>query len=141
MATTATPQDIADRYVALWTEPDPALRRKAIERIWTEDGVHLIQPPEEIRDRAAALGFDDTVLEVSGYDAIETRVTRSHQEFIAPGEFTFRAGAAAVRLRNCLRFTWEMVPVGGGEPVGSGLEVLLLDEDGRVTVDYQFPGA
>ncbi|MFI6843702.1 hypothetical protein OG535_30270 [Kitasatospora sp. NBC_00085] len=139
--TTLTAQEIADRYIALWTEPDPALRRKAIELVWAEGGVHVLQPPVEIRDRAAELGFEDTALEAAGYDAIETRVSRSHREFVAPGEFTFRARDTAVRLRDCLRFTWEMVPVDGGEPVGSGLEVLLLDDEDRVTTDYMFPGA
>ncbi|MEU6234220.1 hypothetical protein [Kitasatospora sp. NPDC047058] len=137
--TAVTAQEIADRYIALWTEPDPALRRKAIELVWAEGGVHLLQPPAEIRDRAAELGFEDTVLEASGYDAIEARVARSYRDFVAPGEFTFRARDTAVRLRDCVRFTWEMVPVAGGEAVGSGTEVLLLDDEGRVTTDYMFP--
>ncbi|MBP0448458.1 hypothetical protein J5Y04_02680 [Kitasatospora sp. RG8] len=140
-ATTPTAQDIADRYIALWIEPDPAARRRAIELAWAEGGVHLLQPPVEIRERAAELGFDDTVLEASGYDAIETRVARSYQEFVAAGEFTFRARGNATRLRNMLTFNWEMVPAAGGEALGSGLEVLVLDEEDRITADYMFPGA
>jgi hypothetical protein len=31
-----------------------------------------------------------------------------------------------------------MVPTGGGEPAGAGLEILVLDEDGRINTDYQF---
>ena len=33
---------------------------------------------------------------------------------------------------------WEMVPAGGGEVARAGLEVLVLDKDGRITTDYQF---
>ena len=31
-----------------------------------------------------------------------------------------------------------MVPLGGGEAPGVGLEVLILDDDGRIRIDYQF---
>ena len=38
--------------------------------------------------------------------------------------------------------TWSnstgMIPAGGGEVAGAGLEILLLDADGRITTDYQF---
>jgi len=34
-----------------------------------------------------------------------------------------------------------MVPTGGGGPVGGGLEVLVLDDNGRIKTDYMFPGA
>jgi hypothetical protein len=29
----------------------------------------------------------------------------------------------------------------GGEAVSGGLEVLVLDDDGRIKTDYMFPGA
>lgn len=31
-----------------------------------------------------------------------------------------------------------MVPTGGGEVAGIGLEILILDEDGRIKTDHQF---
>jgi hypothetical protein len=37
-----------------------------------------------------------------------------------------------------VKFRWEMVPVGGGEPAGVGLEFVIVDADGRVRTDYQF---
>jgi hypothetical protein len=33
-----------------------------------------------------------------------------------------------------------MVPVGVGEPVGGGQDVLVLDRDGRIVEDDMFPG-
>ena len=139
--TNINPQDLADRYIALWTEPDAELRRKAIRYLWAEDGAHILQPPVEIREAAAALGFDSTTLEARGYGALEARVTRSYERFIAPGEYTFRPRDDAVRLRNVVKFTWETVPTDGGEPVSGGLEVLVLDDDGHIKTDYMFPGA
>jgi hypothetical protein len=33
-----------------------------------------------------------------------------------------------------------MVPAGGGEVAGGGLETLVLDENGHIATDYMFPG-
>lgn len=131
-------RQLVARYVALWTEPDAESRRKAIQELWAEGGAHILQPPQEFREMAAGLGFDSTTLESHGYDELEVRVTRAYQEFIAPGEYTFRSRDNADRLHNIVKFNWEMVPVGGGEAAGVGLEILVLDEDGRIKADYQF---
>lgn len=139
--TTIDPNDLASRYIALWTEPDAALRSKAIQHLWAEDGAHILQPPVEIREAAAALGFDSTILEACGYGALEARVTRSYERFVAPGQYTFRPRDDAVRLRNVVKFSWETVSTDGGEVVSGGLEVLVLDDDGRIKTDYMFPGA
>ncbi|MET8162175.1 hypothetical protein ABZT47_37940 [Sphaerisporangium sp. NPDC005289] len=134
-------RDLAGRYVAMWNEPDPEARRKAVRELWAEGGAHILQPPQEMREAAAGLGFASSALEAHGHDAIEWRVARAYEEFVAPGEYTFRARDAAVRLRDVVTFSWEMVTVGGGEAVGGGLEFLRLDEEGRIAADYQFPGA
>ncbi|GAA4571515.1 hypothetical protein [Planotetraspora kaengkrachanensis] len=133
-------QELAGRYIALWNEPDAGMRRKAIEEVWAADGTHVLQPPQEIREIAAGLGFDSTTLEAHGYDEIEVRVMRSYEKFVAPGEFLFRPRGDALRLHDVVKFTWEMVPVGGDGAVGGGLEVLVLGEGDRVIADYMFPG-
>lgn len=33
---------------------------------------------------------------------------------------------------------WEMVPKSGSEAAGVGPEFLVLDDDGRIRIDYQF---
>ncbi|MBO0878895.1 MAG: hypothetical protein J2P17_00605 [Mycobacterium sp.] len=133
------PESLAQHYVAVWTEPDPGHRRKAIEQLWTEDGGHVLHPPVEIRDAAAALGFVHPTLEARGYDELEARVTRAYDQFVAPGEYTFRVREQPVRLHDVVTFRWEMVPVGGGEAVAGGLDVFVLDDAGRVRNDFQFP--
>ncbi|GLW98832.1 hypothetical protein [Microtetraspora sp. NBRC 16547] len=130
-------KELVGRYVAVWNEPDAELRRKAIAELWTEDGVQILQPPQEIRETAAALGLTP-ILEARGHEALDVRVTRSYEEFIAPGEFFFRPRDNADRLADVVKFNWEMVPTGGGEPAGVGLEILVLGEDGRIRTDYQF---
>jgi hypothetical protein len=131
-------RELAGRYVAVWNEPDPELRRKAIHELWTEDGAHILQPPQEIRKAATGLGFTSTTLEAHGHDELEVRVTRAYQEFVAPGEFAFKPRDNADRLHNVVKFNWEMILSTGGEVAGAGLEILILDKDGRIKTDYQF---
>ena len=38
------PNELADRYVTLWNEPDAEQRRRLIEELWTEDGGQILQP-------------------------------------------------------------------------------------------------
>jgi hypothetical protein len=68
------PKELVDRYVAVWIEPDADRRRKAIAELWTEDGVQLLQPPQEVLKTAAGLGLTPT-LEARGHDELEVRVT------------------------------------------------------------------
>jgi len=131
-------RELTSRYVAVWNESDAALRRKAIHELWAEDGAHILQPPAELRQVAAGLGFASAALEARGHDELEMRVTRSYEEFVAPGGFIFRARDNADGLRNLVKFSWEMVPAGGGEAVAVGLEILVLGPDGRIESDYQF---
>lgn len=132
------PQELAGRYVAVWNEPDAARRRAAIEGLWADDGAQILQPPAEMKAAAAQLGFGSPTLQARGHDELEVRVTRSYQDFVAPGKFTFRSRHNADRLDNIVKFNWEMIPVGGGDPAGVGLEVLVLAGDGRIEADYQF---
>lgn len=139
--TETDPQDLADRYIDQWVVPDAAGRRAAIERLWAEDGTHFLQPPVEIREIAAGIGFDRTTLQVRGFDAFETRVARSYERFVKGAGLTFRSRADAVRLHDMVKFSWETVATGTGDVVGGGLEILMLDEHGRIKADYMFPGA
>jgi len=135
--TNIDPRKLVDRYVAVWNEPDAELRRKAIHELWTEDGAHILQPPQEIRKAAIGLGFTSTTLEAHRHDELEVRVTRASRIRRARG-FTFKPRDNADRLHNVVKFNWEMISSRGGEVAGVGLEILILDEDGRIKTDYQF---
>ncbi|MEU4295312.1 hypothetical protein AB0E63_44435 [Kribbella sp. NPDC026596] len=130
-------QELADRYVAVWNQPDPDARRKAIQELWTEDGVHLLEPPEEIVERAEEIGVTAT-LEARGHEALVRRVTRAYDEFVAPGQFEFRPHGEATTLHDMVKLRWAMVPAGGGEVLAVGIDLLLLAPDGRIVSDYQF---
>ncbi|MFD9740662.1 hypothetical protein [Umezawaea sp. NPDC059074] len=131
------PQELTDRYVAVWNEPDADVRRDTIRELWADDATHVLRPPQDIRQAVEGLGFIATALEARGHAALEFRVTRAHEEFVAPGTFTFSSRGNADRLHDVVKFTWEMVS-SDGEVAGVGLEVLVLDQDGRIRTDYQF---
>jgi hypothetical protein len=131
-------QDLADRYVAVWSEPDVERRRAAVRELWSPDAIHVLAPPTEMRQAAEGLGFGRLVLEARGHAALETRVTRAYEEFVAPGDFVFQRRGDADRLHDVVKFRWEMVPRAGGHAAGVGLEILMLGADGRIVSDYQF---
>lgn len=131
------PNALADRYVAVWNEANADVRRGAIRELWTEDGAQIPQPPQEIRNAAAELGLDANLV-ARGHVALEARVTRAHDDFVAPGEFIFRRRANVIRLHDVVKFNWEMVRKGTGDVAGVGLEFLVLGADGRIRIDYQF---
>lgn len=133
------PQALADRYVALWTEPDPAARRRTITQLWSPDGTHNLLPPEEMIKEAADLGFAAPALTCRGHAAIERRVSRSYDKFVATGEYTFRARPGALQVGDVVKFEWESVQVDGDVVTGGGSEVLLLGEDGTIRQDSMFP--
>jgi hypothetical protein len=131
------PQSLFEHYVALWNEPDATVRRQRILKLWAKDGSQIVEPPQDVRDAATALGMT-AALEARGHDALDARVTRAYEEFVARDGYTFRPRGNAKRLGNIVTFGWEMIPATGGEVAGAGLEILLLDEDSRIQTDYQF---
>jgi hypothetical protein len=124
--------------VNIWNETDAELRRSKIRELWSENAVHVLEPPLAMRESAAAIGFSSPTLEVRGYAALEARVSRANDEFVASGQFFFRSCGNASRLHDLVKFNWEMVATSGGDVAGVGLEVLVVDDDGRIRTDYQF---
>ncbi|MEV4569906.1 hypothetical protein AB0K12_39665 [Nonomuraea sp. NPDC049419] len=132
----------ADRYVAQWNEPDPQRRSALIGELWAADGIQvLVDPPQQIRDAAIELAFPLPPLEARGHDALNARVTRAYEMFVASGEHVFEAAEEAfLLLPNVLGIRWSMVSTSTGETVGGGLDILALDGDGRLRTDHQFIG-
>jgi hypothetical protein len=114
-------ENLAERYVEVWNETDPEARRRAIAALWVPNGVHYVR-----------------TLEARGYDALEKRIIGSHEKNVRDGGYRFRTSRNAQALQNVVTFNWEMVPAAGGEIAAAGLEFLIVDEHGRIVVDYQF---
>ena len=101
-------EQLPDRYMALWNEPDADRRRRMIAELWTEDGSQILQPPQEMREIAASPGIGlAATLEARGHSELQARATT---EAIADD----------------------------GSTAAVGLNVLVLAADGRVQRGYTF---
>ena len=133
--------DFTRRWFALWTEADPHARSKQVADLWATNGAQvLVDPPQAMREAATELAFPVPRLEVRGHDEIDRRVTRAYEMFIEPGEYTFKAtgdGDAVVLAPALVGLAWDMVTLDDGTVVGSGYDVLVLDDDGRILLDHQ----
>jgi hypothetical protein len=130
--------EVAEKYVALWNEPDPGRRRRTVHELWKEDGRHFLQPPQEIRAIAARPGLATTaILEARGYEEIEARAASAYEHWVGSEGLSFRGRDDAERLGDVVKFHWEAVAK-DGEVVAVGLIFLALAADGRIERDYTF---
>jgi hypothetical protein len=130
--------ELAEKYIALWNEPDADRRRRMISELWTEGGRHILQPPQEIREIAAQPGVGlSATLEARGYDEIEARAASAYAHWVGSEGLSFRGRDDADRLGDVVKFHWEAVAK-DGELFAVGLNFLVLAGDGRIERDYTF---
>jgi hypothetical protein len=133
-----TETQLAEKYLALWNEPDAERRRRTIAELWTEDGRHILQPPQEIREIAAQPGIGLTaILEARGYEQLEARAASAYEHWVGSEGLSFRGRDDADRLGDVVKFHWEAVAK-DGEVFAVGLNFLVLAADGRIERDYSF---
>jgi hypothetical protein len=111
---------LAERYVAVWNEPDADRRRLSIAALWVEDGEHYTR-----------------VHDVRGHAALEERVRGAYSQFVGTGAYVFRSASNANGHHGTVRFNWEMVAP-DGRVAARGFDFLVLAQDGRIRIDYQF---
>ncbi len=108
------PEDIAERvdvYVDAWNEPDPAIRRQALARVWA--------PAGQYRDPTAHLqGLEELTAHIGRYQAG------------LPGSSIRRSGPVG-QTGAYLTFPWEITG-SDGSVVAFGRDSGVLDADGRI---------
>jgi hypothetical protein len=129
-------EQLAERYTAVWMEPDANRRRRMIAELWSEDAIHILQPTQEVYEAADERALNPT-WQVRGHDELEARVTSAYEDFVATGQMSFRLRDGAKRLGDVVTWRWEGVSP-DGEVLGAGLEFVILAADGRIATDYQF---
>ena len=113
---------LVDRYIAMWNDPDPTRRRATIDAQW-----------------APGAGNYTLNMEADGLDAIEARVTRAYTTYVGEGGHRFQLHEPYVAHHGAVRIWWEMVTVAEGTVAAVGQEFLVLDDEGRIVSDHQFP--
>jgi hypothetical protein len=133
-----TNTEIAEKYISLWNEPDTDRRRQMITTLWVEDGRHILQPPQEIREIAAQPGIGlAAILEARGYEEIEARAASAYEHWVGSEGLSFRGRDDADRLGDVVKLHWEAVGKDGAL-FAVGLSFLVLAADGRIERDYTF---
>ena len=112
-------QALADLYVAAWNEPDAAKRSSAIAALWA---------PDALRPQAA-----------------RARIRRAHEAHPCSARkerrregVRFRAAPTARLRGDVVTFRWEMLLADSETVLASGLEFLIVDDDGRILADHPF---
>jgi hypothetical protein len=135
---TRAAEQLADRYMALWNEPDADRRRRMIGELWTEGGSQILQPPQEMREIAASPGIGlAATLEARGDAELEARATTSFRHWVGSEGLSFWGRDDAERLGDVVKFHWEAV-TNDGETAAVGQKVLVLAADGRIERNYTF---
>jgi hypothetical protein len=104
--------DLVRRYLATWNEDDSHARRAAIDDVWAEDGSYV-----------------DPLASVAGREEISALIGTLREQM--PGH-DFRLLDGVDAHHNVARFSWELVPAGGGEAIAEGFDVAVMDTDGRI---------
>jgi hypothetical protein len=131
-------EQLADRYMALWNEPDAERRRRMIAELWTEDGSQILQPPQEMREIAASPGIGlAATLEARGHSELQARATTSYEHWVGSEGLSFWARDDAQRLGDVVEFHWEAI-ADDGSTAAVGVNALVLAADGRIQRNYTF---
>jgi hypothetical protein len=109
---------IVDAYLAIWNETDAGDRRQQIEQLWAADGT-----------------YTDPLAAVSGRDSFSELIGAAQQQFSG---LQFVRGATYDEHHNIVRFTWDLVPGAGAEPVAIGFDVAEVNEVGQISNVYGF---
>lgn len=113
--------DIAERYVAVWNETDLEQRRRQIYSLWADNGI------EYTKSRLT-----------SGYAALETRITASHEKNVRDSGNKFVLHANADRNHDVIKLNWQMLHVPDRTVKATGSYYLVLDDEDRILRAYFF---
>ena len=113
-------QALADSYVAAWNETSADRRRAAIAALWAPERRH------EAGSRSAP-----------GFGALGRLIAAPREGRAGEEGLRLRAVQNAQRRRDVVTFRWEMM-LGDSVVLASGIEFLVVDEEGRILSDLPF---
>ena len=104
--------EVVELYIAMWNEQDVGRRRELVARTLTDDATYV-----------------DPLVASEGIDGIAAMIGAVQGQF--PG-FRFRLAAGPEQHHDRARFTWQLHPADGGEPVATGTDYCTVADDGRL---------
>ena len=104
--------EVVELYIAMWNEQDAGRRRELVARALTDDATYV-----------------DPLAAGEGVDGITAMIGAVQGQF--PG-LRFRLAAGPEPHHDRARFTWQLHPADGGEPVATGTDYCTVADDGRL---------
>jgi hypothetical protein len=112
--------EIVQRYLSVWSEPDAARRRAEVTALWAPDGVEYV----------------DGGTRFTGHDALVARVAEAYDQFVAAGKFELAwADDLTTHGDDLAAFTIQLRTA--GEVAWAARVFLVTDPTGRIQEDYQ----
>jgi hypothetical protein len=102
---------IAERYIAMWNETDPATRRTIIEEVWSSNAQYI-----------------DPMASATGHQEIDATVAAVQAQF---PDLVFRLASTVDAHHDLARFGWELGPM-QGDALVAGFDVAQRGPDGRL---------
>jgi hypothetical protein len=110
---------IVERYLAVWSEPDPDARRKAVAELWAPRGAEFVEGTR-----------------FQGHRELEARIAEAYDQFVATGAYTVTSAGDVTTHADITMFTIQLTEPGAAEPAWAARVFLVLDGDGRIRQDY-----
>ena len=98
---------IAQRYVDVWNETDPAKRRARVEELFAGDAT-----------------YTDPLGAVAGHAGMDGFIAGAQQQFAG---LRFSLGGAVDGHHDIARFQWHLAPQGAAEPLAIGFDVIKVE--------------
>ena len=117
--TEAATRTITDRYVAVWSEPDPQSRRAAIASLWEPDGVEYVEGTQ-----------------FRGHEELDARIAHAYDEFVASGKYSVTMADDVTRHDDIITFAVQL-STETGQVAWAAWVFLLLGDGGYIREDYQ----
>jgi len=111
--------ELVERYVAIWNEPNPDVRYNRIAGVWAANGAYL----DEIAGR-------------NGHSAIAAEAARVYNALAATDRIFTLANHAQAH-HNVASLRWHMRARHCGAVKAEGSDLLILDKSGRVGFGYR----
>ena len=119
MTHTMNAELIVDRYLAVWSESDAEVRRRAIAGLWAPDGVEFVEGAQ-----------------FRGRKELEVRIAEAYGAFVGSGRYAVTSAGDASRHDDITTFTIQLT-TGGGEVAWAARVFIVLGENGLIQQDYQ----
>src|SRR5580704_9074151 len=117
--TEAAARTITDRYLAVWSEPDPQSRRAAIAGLWEPDGVEYVEGTQ-----------------FRGHEELDARIAHAYEEFVASGKYSVTMADDVTQHDDIITFAVQL-STEAAQVAWAARVFLLLGDGGCIREDYQ----